>query len=140
MSIEYAGTETESGSTAEQAKQQAQRAGAQAKDRLREQVGLRSTQAGVRVGSAAQDVRSVAEELRRQGKDQPAALAEKAADRAERLGGYLRDADADTILRDVEGFGRSRPWAVALGGLAAGFAASRFLKASSGRRYEDRAS
>jgi hypothetical protein len=137
MSIEdVGGGGTDSGSTTEQAKEQAQRAGAQAKDRLREQVGRRSTQAGERVGSAAQDVRSVAVELRKQGKDQPARLAEQAADRAERLGGYLRDSDADRILRDVEDFGRSKPWAVALGGLAVGFAASRFLKASSGRRYE----
>ena len=33
-------------------------------------------------------------------------------------------------------FGRRQPWAVIAGGLALGFAASRFLKASSSRRYE----
>jgi hypothetical protein len=36
----------------------------------------------------------------------------------------------------VEDFARSKPWAVAAGGLALGFAASRFLKASSSRRYQ----
>jgi hypothetical protein len=36
----------------------------------------------------------------------------------------------------VEDFGRRQPWAVIAGGLALGFAASRFLKASSSRRYE----
>jgi hypothetical protein len=141
-------TQTEPGSTAGQAKeqakqqaqqvkQQAQQARGQANARLREQIDQRSTQAGERVGSTAQDVRSVADELRKQGKDQPARLAEQAADRVERVGGYLKESDADRILRDVEDFGRSKPWAVALGGLALGFAASRFLKASSSRRYQE---
>jgi type VI protein secretion system component VasK len=121
---------------ADQVKQQAQQAGGQAKDKLREQVDQRSTQAGERVGSTAQDVRSVAEELRKQGKDQPAKLAEQAADRVERVGGYLKESDADRILGDIEDFGRSKPWAIALGGLALGFAASRFLKASSSQRYQ----
>jgi hypothetical protein len=121
---------------AEQAKQQVQQAGGKAKDKLREQVDQRSTQAGERVGSTAQDVRSVAEELRKQGKDQPAKLAERAAERVERVGGYLQESDADRILRDVEDFGRQKPWVVALGGLALGIAAGRFLKASSTQRYE----
>jgi hypothetical protein len=121
---------------AEQTKEQVQQAGARAKDTVRQQVDQRSTQAGERAGATAQDVRSVAEELRKQGKDQPAKLAEQAADRVERVGGYLRESDADRILRDVEDFGRDKPWAVALGGVALGFAASRFLKASSTRRYE----
>ncbi len=121
---------------AEQVKQQALQAGGQAKGRLREQVDQRSTQAGERVGSTAQDVRSVAEELRKQGKDQPAKLAEQAADRVERVGGYLKESDADRILGDIEDFGRSKPWAIALGGLVLGFAASRFLKASSSQRYQ----
>ena len=119
-----------------QASEQAKQAASQASGRLREQVDQRSTQVGERVGSTAQDVRSVADELRNQGKDQPAKLAEQAADRVEQVGGYLRESDADQILSDVEDFGRQKPWAVALGGLALGFAASRFLKASSTRRYE----
>ena len=54
----------------------------------------------------AGDARSVADELRNQGKDQPAKLAEQAAQRAESLGDYLQRSDGDTILRDVEDFGR----------------------------------
>ena len=129
-----------SGSTTEQAKEQvkekAQAGAQQAKRSVRDQVDERSTQAGERVGSTAQDIRSVSEELRKQGKDQPAKLAEQAASRAESLGDYLQRSDGDTILRDVEDFGRQRPWAVIAGGIALGFAASRFLKASSSRRYE----
>jgi hypothetical protein len=122
----------------EKVQEKVQEASGQAKDRLREQVDQRSTQAGERVSSAAEDARSVGEELRRQGKKQPARLADQAADRAERLGGYLQRADADRIVRDVEDFGRRQPMALVAGGLALGFVASRFLKASSQRRYASR--
>ena len=136
------GTTTANGpsSTTEQAKEKAQEKAQQAKgqaaSRVRDQVDQRSTQAGEQVSSMASDVRSVADELRNQGKDQPAKLAEQAAQRAESLGDYLQRSDGDTILRDLEDFGRRQPWAVIAGGVALGFAASRFLKASSSRRYE----
>jgi gas vesicle protein len=127
-------------STTEQAKEKvqetAQQAAGQARGQLSQQVDQRSTQAGEQVSSTADDVRSVAQQLREQGKEQPAKLAEQAADRAQRLGDYLKQSDGDTILRDVEDFGRRQPWAVMFGGLAVGFLASRFLKASSSRRYE----
>ena len=130
-------------STTDQAKDKAQEAAGQAKEKarsqLRSQVDQRSTDAGHRVGGVASDVRAVGETLREQGKDQPAKLAEQAADRAERLGSYLKESDADRILGDVEDFGRRQPWAVIAGGVALGLVASRFLKASSIDRYEKRA-
>ena len=136
----FGGTTTANGpsSTSEQAKEKAQEGAEQAKRTVRDQVDQRSTEAGERVGSTASDIRSVGEELRRQGKDQPAKLAEQAAQRAETLGDYLQRSDGDTILSDLEDFGRKQPWAVIAGGVALGFAASRFLKASSSRRYETR--
>jgi hypothetical protein len=118
-----------------QAQEQAQKAAGQARDQLRTQVDRRSTEAGEKVRSQASDLRSVGEQLRSQGKDQPAKIAEQAADRVEQVGSWLHDSDADRILRDVEDFGRRNPWAVVAGGLALGFAASRFLKASSTERY-----
>jgi ElaB/YqjD/DUF883 family membrane-anchored ribosome-binding protein len=121
-----------------QATDQAKQAAGQAKDRAREQIDQRSTQAGEQVSSQAGDIRSVAEQLREQGKDKPAQLAEQAADRIEGVGTYLKDADADRILGDVEDFARQRPWAVIAGGIALGFAASRFIKASSSDRYYSR--
>mgnify|MGYP001275686842 CR=1 FL=1 len=127
-------------STTEQAKEKVQEAKGQAAGRVRQQVDQRSTLAGEQVNSTASDIRSVADQLREQGKDQPAKLAEQAAERAERLGDYLQRADGDTILGDLEDFGRRQPWAVIAGGVALGFAASRFLKASSTRRSEARAS
>ena len=125
-------------STTDQAKDKAQQAAGQAKGALRSQVDQRSTEAGERVGSLVSDVRSVSEQLREQGKDQPAKLADQAADRAERVSSYLTENDADRILGDVEDFGRRQPWVVIAGGVALGVVASRFLKASSSRRYEQR--
>jgi hypothetical protein len=107
----------------------------QARGQLRDQVDQRSTQAGERLTGTAADARSIAEELRRQGKDAPARMVDQVAGQAERLGGYLEGASGDHILRDVEDFARSRPWLVAAGGLVLGLAGSRFLKASSSRRY-----
>ena len=84
----------------------------------------------------AQDVHAVGEELRKQGKDKPAQLADQAAERAERLGSYLKESDADRILSDIENFGRRQPWVIVAGGVALGFLGSRFLKASSRQRYQ----
>ena len=118
-----------------QAQEKAQQATGQAKDKIREQVDSRSTEAGEQVSTTADDIRTVGQQLREQGKEQPAKIAEQAADRAERLGSYLKDSDADRILGDIEDFGRRQPLAVAAAGLALGFVASRFLKSSSSDRY-----
>jgi len=137
----------EGGSTTEQVKEQVREqaqvaqertrgAAGQTRSRLRDQVDQRSTRAGERLAGTAADVRSVAEELRRQDKDTPARLAEQAAGQTDRVADYLKGASGERILRDVEDFARRRPWAVAAGGLALGFTASRFLKASSSRRYQ----
>jgi hypothetical protein len=140
-------TEGAGGSTTDQVKDQvrdkaqaaqdtARGALGQARGRLSDQVDQRSTQAGERIAGTAGEVRSVAEELRRQGKDGPAALAEQVAGQADRVGDYLKGASGDRLLRDVEDFARRQPLLVAAGGLVLGFAASRFLKASSSRRYQ----
>src|SRR5215216_2340530 len=143
------GTEesTGDGGTAEQVKDQvrdkaqvaqekARGAASQARGRISEQVDQRSTQVGERIAGTAGDVRSIADQLRSQGKDTPATLAEQVANQADRVGDYLKGASGDRILRDAEDFARRQPMLVAAAGLALGFAASRFLKASSSRRYE----
>ena len=121
-----------------QAQEKAQEAKQQAGGKLREQVDQRSNEAGEQVTTAASDLRTVGEQLREQGKETPAKLAEQAAERTDQLGSYLTESDADKILRDVEDFARRQPWAVVAGGLVLGFAASRFLKASSSQRYGER--
>ena len=122
----------------QQAAEKGREAADQARGRARDQVDQRSTQAGEQLSTVAQDTRTVGEELRKQGKEQPAKIADQAADRVERVGSYLRDSDSDTILRDVEDFGRRQPLAVVAGGFMIGLLASRFLKASSSDRYHGR--
>lgn len=121
-----------------QAQEKAQEAAGQAKSRARDEIDRRSTEAGQQASSTADDLRSVSEQLREQGKDTPAKLADQAAERVERVGGYLQDADADRILGDVEDMARRQPWAVVAGGIALGFVAARFLKASSSERYQQK--
>jgi uncharacterized protein YjbJ (UPF0337 family) len=132
------GVQQKAQEVAGQAQDRAQEAASQAKGKLREQLDQRSSQAAEQINEQASDLRTVGESLRQQGKDGPARAADRLAGYAEKVGGYLRDKDSDTLLSDAEDFGRRQPWAVAAGGLVLGFAASRFLKASSGRRYSTR--
>ena len=143
------GAETTSGSSgvqdkaqqvAGQAQEKAQQAAGQAQSRIKSVVDERSTQAGEQVSQQANDLRSVSEQLRSQGKEGPAKVADQVAQRTERVGNYLQQADGDTILEDIEDFARRAPWAVTFGGIALGFLAARFLKASSSERYEARSS
>jgi hypothetical protein len=115
-----------------------QEAAGSAQEKMREQLDQRSTKAGETVSGTAQDLRSVGEELRKQGKDTPARFADRAAEQTERVGSYLKEADSDKMLSDLEDFGRRQPLAVLAGGLVVGMAAARFLKASSRGRYQSR--
>jgi hypothetical protein len=123
--------------TAEQAKQAVQDVAGRAQQTVKTQLDQRSTQAGETATTVSRAVRGASEQLRGQGEDLAARIIDQAADRAEQVGQYLRQSNADQILRDVENFGRSQPWAVIASGIVLGFAASRFLKASSSRRYQD---
>ena len=120
------------------AQEKAQEAATQAKSKLHEQLDQRSTQAGEQISQQAADLHAVGQSLREQGKDGPANAAEKLAGYVEKAGGYLQEKDSDGLLSDIEDLGRRQPWAVGAGALALGFAASRFLKASSARRYASR--
>jgi gas vesicle protein len=122
----------------DQAKEQVQQVAGQAKGRLSSQVDQRSTQAGQQVSQQASDLRSVGQQLREQGKEGPAKVADQVAERVEGVGNWLTNSDGDKLLHDIEDFGRRQPTAVLVGGLALGFLASRFLKASSSDRYERR--
>jgi hypothetical protein len=121
-----------------QVQDKAQEAVGKAQGALREQIEQRSSQAGEKVGDTAQDLRSVSDELRNQGKETPAKLADRAAERAEQVGSYLRESNGDKLLEDVEDLGRRQPLVALAGGLAVGLVAARFLKASSQSRYRSR--
>jgi hypothetical protein len=121
-----------------QAQEKAQVAAGQAQAKVREQLDQRSSQLGEQAHRQASDLRSVGEALRNQGKDRPAQAVDRLAGYAEQAGSYLRDTEADSMLSDAEDLGRRKPAAVAAGALALGLVASRFLKASSSRRYSAR--
>jgi hypothetical protein len=123
-----------------QAQEKAQQAAGQVQDKLREQLDQRSSQVASQINEQASDLRSVGESLRGQGKDGPAKAADQLAQYAEKVGSYLQGKDSHALLSDAEDFGRRQTWAVAAGGVALGFAASRFLKASSTQRYRGRMS
>lgn len=119
-----------------QAQEKAQQAAGQVQDRVREQIDQRSSEAAEQIREQGSDLRSVGESLRNEGKDGPAKAADRLADYAEKVGSYLSEKDSHALLSDAEDFGRKQPWAVAAGSLVLGFAASRFLKASSSERYQ----
>ena len=109
----------------------------QGRSKLGEALDERTTQAGGQAREMAQVLRRSGEQLREQGEGQQVAgVTEGAADWIERLGGYLERTSGDAFLRDAEDLARQRPWIVAGLGLMVGLATSRFLKASSERRYD----
>jgi len=103
--------------------------------RVRQQLDQRSTQVGSQVRSLGEALRRSSHDLSAEGNPSAAELTDQAADRLERLGGYLEQKSGDDFMRDVEGFARRRPWMLAGLGLLAGVAAARFLKASSEERH-----
>ena len=122
--------------TAQQVQEKAREAKGQAGDRVRQELDTRSTQAGSQLKDSAEAMRRTGDQLRGEGKETPAKIATAVADRAERLGGYMSDVNADQMLRDVENFARRQPLLFALGGATLGFLAARFMKASSSSRYQ----
>jgi ElaB/YqjD/DUF883 family membrane-anchored ribosome-binding protein len=121
---------------AERAREKAGEVQQQAGGQLRQQIGRRSTQAGEQVRAVGAALRQTSGQLREQGQDAPARITDQAAERLDSVGQYLRSSDPDRILSDAEDFARRNPWAVAAGAAVVGFIASRFLKASSERRYD----
>jgi hypothetical protein len=116
----------------------AQNALDQGKSLLGKQIDDRTTMIGQQIDSVAQELRNVGDQLRQSG---PIGLAagyvDQAADLVSQLGRYLQDADSDRLIGDLETIARANPWGIAAGALVLGFAASRFLKTSSARRYRE---
>lgn len=121
---------------AQQVQEKASDAKALTRERVREEIDMRSTQTGERMTSTASALRETAQRLRSEQQEPQAKVVEQIADRADRFGNYLTATDGERLLRDVERFARKRPWLVAGSGAVLGFLAARFTKASSSRRYE----
>ncbi len=114
----------------------AQNAVNQGKSFLGKQVDERSTMIGQQIGSLAQDLHNVGDQLRASGTVGGAAgYVDQGAELVDKLAQYLQDADSDRLIGDLEQYARRQPWAIAGAALVLGFAASRFIKTSSVRRY-----
>jgi hypothetical protein len=140
MNVEQArdGAGEAAGSIKETAQEGVGQAAEKGRGTLRRQVDERSTMAGQQASSIAESMRQAASQMREEGDPQKARMAsfaDQGADRLERVGGYLTDADADELLGRVEDVARQQPWLIAGAGLLVGIAAARVLKASSTDRY-----
>ena len=145
MSATSGNTKEQAADVVDAAKQTAQQQAGEVTEKargvLRRQVDQRSTQAGEQAVSVAETLRQTASQIRGEGDPQKArfaSVADQGADRFERMGSYLTDADGEEILGRVEDMARQQPWLVAGAGLLAGIAAARFMKASSRERYYQR--
>jgi hypothetical protein len=121
----------------EQAKEAGTEVAQQARRRAQDEVDRRTTEAGERLAGTAADLREIAEGLRAKDKETPARLASQAADRIERLGSYLREADLDRLSGDLGRIARRRPAVLLVGAAAAGVLAGRLIKASEPSRSAD---
>lgn len=124
------------GQAREKTQEKAQQLRGQVATQVRSQLDTRSSQASEQVTSLAQAARTSGEQLRSKGQERPAKVVEQAAERAERLAGYLSESDGERILTDIEEFARRQPWVVAAVGAATGFLVSRFLKSSTSGEQE----
>jgi ElaB/YqjD/DUF883 family membrane-anchored ribosome-binding protein len=125
------------GEGAQQIQEKATEAKTRTRERVRQEIDTRSTETGEQMTGTASALRRTAQQLRSDQQESQAKLLEQIADRVERLGRYLTEADGERMLRDFERIARGRPWLVAGGGTVLGFLAARFTKASSSRRFEE---
>lgn len=126
-------------SVAEQARGLKDEAKDRASSTVKEQMDTRSTQAGEQMQKVAGAMRQSSDQFREQAGETPAKVNDAVAEKIEQLSTYLTNAKADTMLSDLENVARRRPWLVAGAATVAGFALSRFLKASGRTRYEQAA-
>ena len=116
--VDQAASQVES--AASSAQEKAVELKAQGRSKLGETLDERTSQAGGQARKLAQVLRQSGGQMREQGEGQQVAgIAEGAADRIERLGGYLEQTSGNELLQDVEEFARRRPWMVAGFGLVA---------------------
>lgn len=102
---------------------------------LSDQVDRRTTDIGNSVGDHVNNLRSMSDSLREQGQAPTASLVDMAATRLDQLSSYLRNANGNSLMHDLESVARQQPVVTATVGLAAGFLAARVLKAGASDRY-----
>jgi hypothetical protein len=118
----------------EVAQQKASEYAEQGREKAVGQLATQKERASSELGGVARALRTAGEQLQEHEQGSVARYVNQAAQQTERLSEYLRERDANELVREVEDFARNRP-AVFLGGaFAIGIAAARFLKSSAGHR------
>ncbi|MGP1397958.1 MAG: hypothetical protein ACTS3R_20825 [Inquilinaceae bacterium] len=120
----------------ERAKQEAARLGNKAKQQAEGYADEKKNEAGERIGTLASSLRASADKLENEER-WLAGYVSSAADQLDDFSNTVRNRDVAEILQDVEGFARRQPALFLAGAAAIGFAAGRFMKASSDRRRQE---
>lgn len=100
------------------------------KEKARPMMAKRKNQLVDQIKDTAQVLRETGDRLIQREKVRGGEYAHKAAEKLDRYSTYLQDKDVDTIIDDVQRFGRERPWLTIGGAFLLGVAVARFLKAS----------
>jgi hypothetical protein len=106
----------------------------QARDKATSSLGDSRRQAADQIGGIATAFHSAGDHLRGENQERLAGLADSLAGQVEHVGNYLRDADLDRLVRDVEDLARRQPALVFGAALAIGLIGARFLKSSDSNR------
>jgi len=107
-----------------------------AKDRAGSSLADGRRQAADQIGNIAGAFHRTGEQLRNDNQERIAGLADSFAGQVEQVAQYLRDADFQTMARDVERLARERPAVVFGAAFAVGVLAARFLKSGSSSERE----
>ena len=126
------------GSTTGELRSDARQIGSKAADRLHTEVDARKGVAATQAKSVSNAIQSAASQL---DEDSPAWLRsafQQGADQIQQFASALEQKDSRQILKEVQGFARQRPGLFLAACAAAGFAASRVLKAGGEQQASQR--
>ena len=101
-----------------------------ARDWMAQEADQRTSAVAAQARTIADAMRQTSSRLTQDGQAQAAHVTDTVAGRVEQLASYLDQSDGERLMSDVQDLARRNPWAFAAAGLVAGFAASRFMKAS----------
>lgn len=110
-----------------------------ARDKATSSLGDSRRQAADQIGGIATAFHSASDHFRGDNQERLAGLADSLAGQVEQVSNYLRDADLDRMVRDVETLARRQPALIFGAALALGLIGARFLKSSDSnrsRRYD----
>lgn len=92
------------------------------------QLDTRKQTGGATIQHMAHALRQTSQNLREQEQPLVAQVADRTAEQIERAGSYITSRDASEIVTDLERAARRQPLLLLAGGVAVGFALSRFMK------------